>query len=82
MKHILNLLYDPFEYLGCVIVSTFSDPTIFVIILDALKNLLEEELDKRADEKQVTLKEFLENKKTVSNESSPSLHQTKIQIHI
>ena len=65
-----------------MIVSTFSDPTIFVFILDALKNLLEEELDKRADEKQVTLKEFLENKKTVSNESSLSLHETKIQIHI
>ena len=31
---------------------------------------MEEELNKRADEKEVTLKEFLENQETVSEESS------------
>ena len=49
---------------------------LFLLTLpDALKNLLEEdELDKRAeaeaDKKEVTLKEYLESKKEVSNEPS------------
>ena len=43
---------------------------------------MEEELNKRADEKEVTLKEFLENQETVSEESSLFLHKIKIQIFL
>ena len=42
-------------------------PIFHSFLLDALRNMLEDELDKRAaDEKEVTLKEYLENQETVS----------------
>ena len=50
-----------------VMFISFISKIFYFLLQDALRNLLEDEQDKRAaEEKEVTLKEYLENQETVS----------------